>query len=28
VAHNIQMSLLPRWLPQVAGFDFGRRLRR
>jgi serine phosphatase RsbU (regulator of sigma subunit) len=23
VAHNIQVSLLPRWLPQVAGFDFG-----
>ena len=23
VAHNIQMSLLPRWLPQVADFDFG-----
>lgn len=23
VAHNIQLSLLPRWLPQMAGFDFG-----
>ncbi len=23
VAHNIQMSILPRGLPEVAGFDFG-----